>query len=140
MKIARIQTGLFLLVALMASLSLFAAGQISIQREPPRNQGGRWTENIRCRIPVKPGERLTLRAAPGSVDVKTGAMDHLECLVHLAAYNPNPEEAKNCLDHYSLKAQRVSGGAVITGKFECGSHPGSLSAAFEIETPLKFNL
>lgn len=140
MKIARTQNGLFLLAAFMTSLSLFATGQISIQREPPRNEGGRWTENIRCSIPVKPGERLTLRAAPGSVNVKTGAMDHLECLVHLAAYNPNPEEAKSCLDHYSLKAQQVSGGALITGRFECGSHPGSLSAAFEIEMPLKFSL
>lgn len=140
MKMTRIQSGLLLLVTLTTSLSLLGASQVTIQREPPRNEGGRWTENIRCSIPVKPGERLTLMAAPGSVNVKTVAMDHLECLVHLAAYNPNPEEAKNCLDHYSLKAQRVSGGAVITGRFECGSHPGSLSAAFEIDMPLKFSL
>lgn len=119
---------------------LAAAQEPSIQRSAPQLENGRWTEVIQCRIPVKPGGRLVLDAKPGMVDVKPGPDNAVHCLVHLVAYTRNPQEARTCLDRYQIKAIRTVDGALIEGQPACEGSSGVVSATFDADVPLKFNL
>ncbi|MGH9397443.1 MAG: hypothetical protein ACRD18_11410 [Terriglobia bacterium] len=136
----RWQTVCSLALGVAASAILAAAQQPLIQRSAPKLQGDHWVEQIHCRIPVKPGGRLTLRANPGGVEVRPGDSGHVECLIHLTAYSPDPQAAKACLDHYQLKVLQTAGGALIEGRSACGGDSGSTNATFAVSVPLKFNL
>ncbi|MGH9407629.1 MAG: hypothetical protein ACRD3D_17555 [Terriglobia bacterium] len=129
------------LFALAVSLSaLFAiAQQPLIQRSAPRFQGGGWAEQIQCLIPVKPGERLILRADPGAVNVSAGAANQVRCVILLRSYNRDPQEARTCLDRYRLTAVRTPDGARLEGRPGCASD-SPLEARFDVSVPLKINL
>jgi DUF4097 and DUF4098 domain-containing protein YvlB len=129
-----------LAVALTTSLGFCGADSVSIHRGEIRRQGEAWTEQIQCHIPANPGERLTLRASPGSVHVATDSPQGVNCQVRLAAYSRDSEQAKRCLDSYELKALRAGGGASVEGRLSCGRPPGWLNAHFDVHVPLKFNL
>lgn len=127
-------------VVLAASLGFCGTDSVSIHRGELRREGGSWTEQIHCHMPANPGERLTLRASPGSIHVGTDSMHGIDCHLRLTAYSRDSEQAKRCLDSYQLKAVRLGGGAFVEGKFSCGRPPGWLNAHFDLHVPLKFNL
>ncbi|MGH9449543.1 MAG: hypothetical protein ACRD11_03290 [Terriglobia bacterium] len=137
---ARWQDVCFLVLGLAASAALAVAQQPLIQRSAPKFQRGHWMEQIDCRVPVRPGGRLVLRAEPGSVDVRPGASALVGCVVHLSAYGPDPQTARACLERYQLKALQTSHGAYIEGSPACAGRRRSTSAAFQVTVPLHFNV
>lgn len=129
-----------LALALGASVAASPASQPVVTRGAPHREGRAWVEEVRYDIPVRPGGWLVLRAEPGTVEVKPGDPNHLRCVLHLAVYTSNAPEARNCLEHYDLEALTGKDAVTLAGRFTCKANPGSLSARFEVESPLKFNL
>jgi hypothetical protein len=135
------RTLILFVTLLIPAACLGAAAQPYIQRSTPQRKGNMWVEQIHCSLPVSEGGRLAFRADGGSVAVQPGEAGQLRCLLQLAAFSRNPDEARNCLDQYLLKAIRIPrGGVLLNGQSFCRESFGSLSARFEIEVPLKFDL
>lgn len=128
------------LLAISASAVLMLAQEPVIQRSAPQLEGNNWAEQIQCRIPVKPGGRLVIHADPGMIHVSPGADNEVRCLINLASYNHNEQQARNCLDRYKIKAVRAGDGAYIETLPACKGGAGLISAHFEVNVPLKFNL
>jgi hypothetical protein len=132
---------LVILIAVLSSTALLrAANPPHIQRSAPQQRGNIWVEQIHCTAPVAEGGRLVFRVDRGSVSVQAGSANQLACLVRLAAYSQNPNEARNCLNQYLFKAVRIPGGVLLNGQSFCQANSGSLGARFDIQVPLKFNL
>jgi hypothetical protein len=138
MKQSQIVTAL---ITILSSAALVcAADQPYIRRSAPERRGNVWVEQIHCSIPVMEGGRLVFRADRGSVSVQPGPPGRLGCVVRLAAYSRNLDEARNCFDHYLFKAVRIPRGVLLNGQSFCGGNAGSLGARFGIEVPLRFDL
>ncbi len=136
----RWQTAFSVVLAVSISAILALAQEPRIQRSAPQLEGDSWVQQIQCQIPVKPGGRLVIHADPGIVHVRPGAEGQVECLIDLASYNRDPQKAKNCLDHYRIKAVRVGDGALIETQPACSRGTGLISAKLEVSVPLKFDL
>jgi hypothetical protein len=66
----------------MAAVILPARAEDSyVKRGTPQRQGRVWVEQAECSVPVKEGGRLVLRTDLGSVSVRPGASDRLQCSV-----------------------------------------------------------
>ncbi|MGH9327599.1 MAG: DUF4097 family beta strand repeat-containing protein [Terriglobia bacterium] len=129
-----------LLVTLGITVAAWPASQSIVTRGIPHQEGRAWVEEIRCDVSAPPAGWVILRADRGTVEAKPGARNWLRCLVRLAVYTRNAQEARNCLDHYDLKAVAGEDTWTLTGAFTCKANPASLSARFEVEAPLKSNL
>ena len=81
-----------LLVGLIASPGpVFGAWeQSSVKRGEPRREGRAWVERAQCGTATHEGGRLVLRTVFGSIMVKTGRSDRLDCQVRLEAYTGIP--------------------------------------------------
>ena len=129
--------------ALVAGAILPARAEDSyVKRGTPQRQGRLWVEEAECTVPVKEGGRLVFRADLGSVSVRPGASDRLQCSVHLTVYAGSEAEARNSLGHYELIARRTeNGGAYLTGKLPSERRQRrSLCVSFDLQVPAKFNL
>jgi DUF4097 and DUF4098 domain-containing protein YvlB len=113
-----------------------------VKRGTPQRQGRLWLEQAECSVPVKEGGRLVFRADLGSVDVRPGASDRLQCSVRLTTYAGNEAEARSSLSHYELIARRAeNGGAYITGRLPSEKRQRrSLWVSFDLQVPTRFNL
>jgi len=113
-----------------------------VKRGTPQHQGRLWSEEAECTVPVKEGGRLVFRADLGSVSVRPGASDRLQCSVHLTVYAASEAEARNTFSHYELIARRGdNGGAYLTGRLPSEKRQRrSLSVSFDLQVPAKFNL
>jgi DUF4097 and DUF4098 domain-containing protein YvlB len=118
------------------------ADESYVKRGTPQHQGRLWAEDAECTVPVKEGGRLVFRADLGSVNVRPGAPDRLQCSVHLTVYAGSETEARNTLGHYELIARRAeSGGAYLSGKLPSEKRQRrSLCVSFDLQVPAKFNL
>jgi DUF4097 and DUF4098 domain-containing protein YvlB len=126
----------------LASLLAQAAEQSSITRSNPERQGRAWVQRVEAAAPVREGGRLLLRADFGSVVIKTGASDRMECRLLLRAYTANEAEARRYFANYDLGVRALENGAVyINGKLGGERQRSvSLGAEFEIKVPQRFNL
>jgi hypothetical protein len=122
-------------------LALEPADQANVKRGEPQRQGNYWEERTECSAPAREGGRLVVRADFGSLDVKPGAGDRVECRVRLRAYTSNEDEAKRYFRNYDLSLRQLESGLYLTGKLSQQRHAHmSLGAEFEITVPLRFNL
>lgn len=113
-----------------------------VKRGTPQRQGRLWLEQAQCSVPVKEGARLVFRADVGSVNIRPGTSDRLQCSVRLTAYAPNEVEARSALSHYELIARRAeNGGAYVSGRLPSERRQRrSLCVTFDLEVPTRFNL
>jgi hypothetical protein len=134
------QVLLVLAVMLSSTAVLRAADRPYIQRSAPQREGNIWVEQIHCTIPVAEGGHLVFRVDRGSVSVEPGPANRLLCVVRLAAYSRNLDEARRCLNQYLFKTVPIPAGVLLNGQSFCPANSGSLGARFEIQVPLKFDL
>lgn len=128
--------------ALLLVISGVGAESLSVKRGPVERSGRGWAERFSCSAPVREGSRLVLRIDSGSVTVRAGEAERMECKVLLRAYSKNEVRAKRFFDEYELTVRPTeNGGAYVSGKGgeEC-REGSSLSAEFEVTVPSRFNL
>jgi len=134
----------------LATLAMLAAGtclalepadQANVKRGEPQRQGNYWEERAECSAPAREGGRLVVRADFGSLDVKPGAGDRVECHVRLRAYTSSEDEAKRHFRNYELSLRQLENGLHLKGGFAQDRRgPRLLGAEFDITVPLRFNL
>lgn len=111
----------FLLPVALAAAGLpplAAQNELVVERGAVERQGRHWVERITCRAPVREGAKLVVRADLGSVVVKPGANDRVECQVFLKAYAPGKEAAQRSFANFRLGLfRREDGGVYLRGRF-----------------------
>lgn len=138
----RYRTLLLIMIAACASLSLQAAEQASIKRLEPQRLGNDWEQRVECSLPVREGGRLVVRADVGSVSVKPGPADRMDCLVRLRTRTSDEAKARRYFEGYELSVRPLEGGgAYLTGRSP-RDHRNStqLGAEFQIAVPARFNV
>ncbi len=95
---ARSRIPLLLVLAVGASLPLWASELPYVKRGALQRQGRAWVEQAECGAPVREGARLVVRADMGSILVKTGPNDRMECTVRLGVYSSSEAEANLTLE------------------------------------------
>ncbi len=119
--------------------SLYAQGPV--QRGTPQLEGRAWVEYATCEAPAREGGRLVLRADVGSVVVKPGVNDRVNCRVRLRAYRSNEEEARRYFKNYELTLHVLEGGGVMmAGRFTASGRHNGPSVDYQVTVPLKFNV
>ncbi|PYV08561.1 MAG: hypothetical protein DMG23_13270, partial [Acidobacteria bacterium] len=68
-----------LALILLLSAGLAGFDQPSVKRSAVERSGRGWVQRLECSAPVREGGKLVLRAHFGSVEVKAGASDRMEC-------------------------------------------------------------
>ncbi|MBI4466168.1 MAG: hypothetical protein HY656_01905 [Acidobacteria bacterium] len=123
-------------------LPVAAQREAYVKRGVLQRQAKAWVEEASCGVPVQEGARLVVRADLGTVRVRPGAADRVECRVQLNVFTSSEEDARRLLSRYELTARRVTGGgAYVAGRFVSDrGHSGRVSVAYNIEVPLRFNL
>ena len=132
-----------LLVGLMASPGpMFGAWeQSSVKRGEPRREGRAWVERAQCGTATHEGGRLILRTGFGSIMVKTGRSDRLDCQVRLEAYTGDVAEARRYFRSFDLTVRPADGTTYLTGKSVRERHRSQrMNAEFLIAVPARFNL
>ncbi len=119
-----------------------AGEEETVRRGALERQGRAWVERAHCEAAVREGGRLILRADSGSINVKPGRNDRMECQVRLRAYLPSEEEARRYLSSFELSLRQLEGGAVmVVGRFRHERvHSGRLAVSYQVSVPLKFNV
>ena len=131
------------LAVLMASaaLTLGASDQGYVKRGEPQREGQAWVERTQCGAPVREGGRLTMRAAFGSVVVKVGRSDRMDCQIRIEAYTRSEAEARRYFKSFELSLRAVEGSAYLTAKSAHERHHSlRMNADFLISVPARFNL
>jgi DUF4097 and DUF4098 domain-containing protein YvlB len=138
-KLIAMVAPVFFWYGLAGRTNLYA--QASIQRGTPQREGRGWVELATCEAPAHEGARLVVRADFGSITVKPGSKDQMNCQVHLRAYRPSEEEARRYFQAYELSLRTLENGdVVLVGRStQRGEHQG-LSVDYRVSVPLKFNL
>ena len=130
------------LLSLGVSLPLPAKTYAYVNRHTPERQGRAWVEEADCAASVEEGGRLAVRADVGSVKVRPGAPDRMECRVRLKVFTSSEEEARRLLNQFELSVRRTTGGGVsLSGEFT-GERRRSVawSVEYDIQVPLRFNV
>lgn len=127
-------------LAVLTAASLGAADQGSVRRGEPQREGRAWVERADCSLPVRQGGRLVLRTDFGTILVRTGSNDRMNCQVRLEAYTGNPKEALRTLRTFELSVRPGEGNAYVIGKATERHHSMRMNAEFLIAVPLRFNL
>src|SRR2546428_1115856 len=131
-----------LALILLLSAGLAGFDQPSVKRSAVERSGRGWVQRLECSAPVREGGKLVLRAHFGSVEVKAGASDRMECKVAVRAYMGNETRARRYLEEYDLTVRPLeNGGVYVSGKGPDEDRGNShLGAEFEITVPTRFNL
>ncbi len=131
-----------IMMTVAASLSLHAAEQASIKRQEPVRQGNFWEQRAECSLPVRAGGRLVVRADVGSVSVKPGAAERMECQVRLRAHTSDEAKARRYFEAYELSVRPLEGGgAILSGRSpRDGRNSVQAGAEFQITIPARFNV
>ena len=132
---------LTIMVAVAASLPLYAAEQASIKRQEPEQRGKFWEQRAECSLPVRAGGRLVVRADAGSVSVKPGTSERLDCQVRLRAFTSDAAKARGFFESYELSVRPTEGGgAYLSGRAPReGRNSVQVDADFQITVPARFN-
>src|SRR2546428_11401276 len=127
---------------LLLSAGLAGFDQPSVKRSAIERSGRGWVQRLECAAPVREGGKLVLRAHFGSVEVKAGASDRMECKVAVRAYMGNETRARRYLEEYDLTVRPLeNGGGHVSGKGPDADRGNShLGAEIEITVPTRFNL
>ncbi len=143
---AKLWTRFLMLVALavFASRPAEAADQSYVKRGTVERHGRAWVERSECTASVREGGKLVLRADFGSVAVRTGPSDRMECQVGvvLRAYTASEQKARRYFEGFELSVRTLDGGGVYVGG-KCPSEHGrslSMDAEFIVTVPPHFNL
>jgi DUF4097 and DUF4098 domain-containing protein YvlB len=130
------------LLLVLISLPLQALDQPYLKRGTPERHGRAWVERSELSALVREGGRLILRADAGSVTIKPGGADRLQCEVLLRAYTESEVEARRLFGSYQLSVRTLeNGGAYVTANLEGREHHHMLFGAdFEVKLPQRFNL
>jgi len=133
---------LALALAICARQLVAASEKAYVRRGTPERQGDAWVERAICGTPARQGGRLVLRADLGSVTIKPGANDRVECEVILRAYGTDEARARRFFSDYALRARTLEGGSGYIGANLARDRRRSLrfSADFHISVPLRFNV
>ena len=129
-------------VAVAASLPLAAQEQAYVRLGQLEQEGRAWVERIECGAPVREGGRLVVRADVGTVIVKPGAADRMQCQVRLWIYAGSEAEARRFLNRFAVSVRLLEGGGVsLSGGFSPERRrSGPFKVEYEIQVPLRFNL
>ncbi len=132
---------LTIVISAAAGLSLLAADQPSVRRQEPERQGNYWEQRAECSLPVQAGGRLVVRADAGSVSVKPGGNERMECQVRLRAHTADEAKARRYFEAYELVARPLEGGgAYLSGRSQReGRNTLQAGAEFHIVIPARFN-
>lgn len=141
-KTLRLFAGFLIAVSLALGVPANLCAQASLKRGTPQREGRGWVERATCEVPARGGGRLVVRTDSGSVRVRPGALDRMECQVRLRAYQPNEEEARRLFTSYVLSLRMLEGnGILLAGESTRATrHHGGLSVEYQLTVPLKFNL
>jgi hypothetical protein len=133
-----------LMIAMLAAGTCLAAepaDQARVKRGEPQRQGNYWEERAECSAPLREGGRLVVRADFGSVKVKPGANDRMDCHVRLRAYTANEAEARRFFREYELSIRQLENGVLLKGTLTQGRPSSrSLGAEFDIAAPVRLSL
>src|SRR2546428_4385800 len=106
-----------LALILLLSAGLAGFDQPSVKRSAVERSGRGWVQRLECSAPVREGGKLVLRAHFGSVEVKAGASDRMECKVAVRAYMGNEKRARRYLEEYDLTVRPLEdGGGDVQGE------------------------
>lgn len=139
----RIQARFHLLMAvLLAAANLpLSAQDIYVKRGAIQRQGRVWVQQAECRAPVQEGARLVARTDLGSMAVKPGRADRMECRIFLRAYASSEAQARRILGNYELSLRRLQGRRIsLKGRLSRGRHAQRLGVEYEIRVPERFHL
>src|SRR5271169_6239653 len=134
---------LFLLtMAAVAGQALKGFDDVYLKRGEPQREGRAWVEHAECGGAVREGARLVLRADFGSVTVKTGTHDRVECRVRMRVFKPSEEQARLFFRRIELSARTLEGGGIFVSARYPHEHErsGWSSVDFEFTIPQRFNL
>src|SRR5205814_1258852 len=108
---ARFRYLVFLAVATaLVSPPLRGFDEAFIKRGEPSREGRVWVEHASCGGTAQSGGKLVLRADFGSVLVKTGPSNRVDCRVRLRVARPSEEEARRFFRRVELSARLLEGG------------------------------
>jgi DUF4097 and DUF4098 domain-containing protein YvlB len=100
-------------VAAALSLPLQATDQVYVKRGEPHREGRAWVERADCGGVVREGARLVLRADFGSVTVRPGPSDRVECHMLLQVFRLPEDEALRVFHRVELSARTIEGGGLL---------------------------
>lgn len=127
-------------LVLLTAAGLAAADQGSVRRGEPQREGRVWVQHADCSVPVRQGGRLVLRTDFGTILVRTGPNDRMNCQVRLEAYTGSASDARRTLQTFELSVRPSDGSAYVVGKATERHHSMRMNAEFLIAVPLRFNL
>jgi len=139
----RLRFLLFLLVAAALVMPpLRAADQAYVKRGQPHREGRGWVERADCGGSVREGAKLVLRADVGSVTVRTGPGDRVECHMLLRVFRPSEEQALQVFRRVELGARVIEGGGLLVYEKFPTEHERNIwtSVHFDFIVPQHFNL
>lgn len=124
-----------------AGLPLAAQTDAYVKRGSLQREGRAWVEESTCGADVQEGGRLVLRTHMGSVRIKPGAADRMECQVRVSAFAGSEPEARALLSRFQLTVRRTAGGGVYLAGEAVPDYPRRVmwGVAYEIQVPLRFN-
>lgn len=127
-------------LVLVASLDAQPGDHYEVKRGAPERHGRAWVERSEFIAPAREGGRLVFRADVGSVVVKAGAGDKVECQAVLRAFTSSETAARRYFSIYELSARALEGGGVYISGRGPGEGSVSLDAEFDITVPTRYNL
>jgi DUF4097 and DUF4098 domain-containing protein YvlB len=124
------------------AILLLAAGlpaPAQVHRGEPQKQGRAWVEVDEATSPAREGGKLIVRVDSGSVAVKAGSPNQVQCRVYLRAYTDNEARAREFFGDFKLTVRpQDDGGVYIEGKGgESGRRHGT---EYEVAVPERFNV
>jgi hypothetical protein len=132
----------FVNLAILVGQLVQAADQATVKRSTPEREGRAWVQRAEASLPVREGGRLVVRSDFGSVSVRTGSSNRMECELVLRAYTSNANEARRYFERYGLGVRPLeNGGAYVSGSLAgTPRRHTSMGAEFRIAVPQRFNL
>lgn len=134
----------FGIVCLLVTVALpLAAQQGELTPSAPVREGRAWVQEYHCAIPTKPGRTLRVRSDVGAVRVRPTEEGQVTCRVRVRVYTRNEAEAHKRLQRFSITAQPVKDGVLLTGRVERSTRNRrsySLNVEFEVHVPRRYNV
>jgi DUF4097 and DUF4098 domain-containing protein YvlB len=133
-----------LLLALACSLSA-AAQRLDVQTAPPEQRGRVFVSESTCSGPVRPGDKMVVRADLGSVTVATGPDSRVECRIRVEVDARDEARARQFIEAREFGLRRGDDGVLyVTSRLPPwpDRQHGRLSIGVNLEfrVPARFNL
>src|SRR5690348_1491099 len=121
--------------------TLHAAEQAYVKRGQPRREGRGWVERADCGGSVREGAKLVLRADVGSVTVRPGPGDRVDCHMLLRVFRPSEDQTLQVFRRVELGARAIEGGGLLVYEKFPMEHERNIwtSVHFDFTVPQNFN-